>query len=162
MTLPVKRRTVVITDEAGNPIDSANPLPVDATLEVGDLEIGAVELKDGSSDNRATVDSAGVQSVKEAANVAGTPTHAADITVDATAGGVTLLAANAARKAAIIQNTGTATMRVSIGGTPATNTGFQVAAGGVLRIEAPFCPTGAIKAIREGAVSTTAAPFEVA
>lgn len=53
--LPPKKRTVYLVDSDGNPIDGSNPLPVDATLEVGDIEIGAVEIKDGSSDNRQTV-----------------------------------------------------------------------------------------------------------
>lgn len=92
---------------------------------------------------------------------AGTPAHTADVTVDATAGGVTLLAANTNRKAAMIQNTGAANMRVSVGGTPTATNGIQVAPGQVLTLSSPYCPTGAIKAIREGATSTTAAPLEI-
>lgn len=42
-------------------VSAANPLPVDATIETGDIEIGAVEIKDGSSDNRGSVDSSGRQ-----------------------------------------------------------------------------------------------------
>jgi hypothetical protein len=36
----------------------------DVTLDVGDLEIGAVEIKDGSSDNRQAVGSDGAASVR--------------------------------------------------------------------------------------------------
>ena len=39
----------------GEPVSDTNKVPVDATLEVGDIEIGAVEIKDGVSDTRATV-----------------------------------------------------------------------------------------------------------
>lgn len=91
----------------------------------------------------------------------GTPTHTADITVDSTAGGVTLLAANANRKMAIIQNTGTNPMRVSVGGTPTASNGIQLQGGDSLNISAPYIPTGAIKAIREGASNTTAAVLEI-
>lgn len=49
----------MIKDAAGNPIDASNPLPVSATLNVGDIEIGAVELKDGDSDQRAAINSDG-------------------------------------------------------------------------------------------------------
>lgn len=37
------------------PVSDTNPLPVKATLETGDIEIGAVEIKNGTSDIRATV-----------------------------------------------------------------------------------------------------------
>lgn len=97
----------------------------------------------------------------ESLNVAGTATHTADATVDSTAGGVTLLALNANRKGAIIQNTGTANIRVSVGGTPTTSTGIQLAAGASLTLAAPFCPTAAVKAIREGGTSSTAAVMEI-
>jgi hypothetical protein len=38
------------------PVSSANPLPVSATVNVGDIEIGAVEIKNSTDDTRATVD----------------------------------------------------------------------------------------------------------
>lgn len=95
-------------------------------------------------------------------STAGTPTHTADITVDATAGGVTLLASNANRKSAVIQNVGAANIRVSVGGTPTTTNGIQLAPGQTLALSMPYIPTGAIKAIREGGSSSTAAVLEVA
>lgn len=44
MGLPAKKRTVVLADEDGQAFNAANPLPVDATLEVGDIQIGNVGL----------------------------------------------------------------------------------------------------------------------
>lgn len=85
----------------------------------------------------------------------------ADITVDNTAGGVQLLAANADRKAAIIQNTGGENIRVGIGTTPTAATGIQLAPGQVLHLSMPYCPTEQIKGIQEGASSSTAAVIEI-
>ena len=48
---------VHLNDKLGAPIQASNPLPV--SLSGGDIEIGAVEIKNGSSDQRATVDTAG-------------------------------------------------------------------------------------------------------
>lgn len=59
MSLPPKKRTVYIVDENGDVINGGNPLPVDATLVVSDLEIGAVEIKDGDSDTRMDVEADG-------------------------------------------------------------------------------------------------------
>lgn len=48
-----------LADSSGTPIDSSNPLPVSlsagVTLDAGDLEIGAVEIKNGTDDTRAVV-----------------------------------------------------------------------------------------------------------
>ncbi len=61
---------VHLVDEVGNKIDASNPL--DATLAVaGDIQIGAVELKNGSSDQRATVDASGQLAVLAQPNVVG-------------------------------------------------------------------------------------------
>jgi hypothetical protein len=88
----------------------------------------------------------------------GTPAAQDDVAVDNTAGGVTVLAAAAQRKSALIQNTGAANMRVTYDGTAPTAThGFQLAPGATMRLSGPYCPTAAVLAIREGAVSTTAA-----
>ena len=53
--------TGIIKDGSGNPYSSTNKLPVEATLEIGDIEIGAVELKDGDSDTRADIESDGTK-----------------------------------------------------------------------------------------------------
>lgn len=85
-----------------------------------------------------------------------------DVTVDATAGGVTLLAANPQRKTALIINTGANPMRVTTDGSNPTAThGKLVAAGSALALSAPFCPTNVVKAIQQGASSTTANASEV-
>lgn len=44
-------------------VSQDNPLPVSATLDVGDINIGAVEIQDASSGNRAAVDASGRLSV---------------------------------------------------------------------------------------------------
>jgi len=92
---------------------------------------------------------------------AGVVTQPADVTVDATASGVVLLAANATRKSFTVENTGAANIRVRIDGDPTTTRGIQLAPGQSYSGSMPFCPQGAIKAIREGAVSSTAAVLEV-
>lgn len=97
----------------------------------------------------------------EAAEGSGTVTSYADVTVDATAGGVQLLPANAARTLVTIQNTGAANMRVRAGADPTPTTGFQVAPGQTISFTPPEA-TLVIKAIREGGTNTTAAVSEVA
>lgn len=47
----------------GEPISTTNPLPT--SIDGGDIELGAVEIKDGSSDQRATVNAQGEQLVKD-------------------------------------------------------------------------------------------------
>jgi len=50
------KKETSLLDENGSPITDSNPLPVKAELEVGDIEIGAVEIKDGHSDTRLDVE----------------------------------------------------------------------------------------------------------
>jgi hypothetical protein len=45
----------------GQLVSAANPLPVDAHLEVGDIKIGAVEIQDLSADTRASVEARGAK-----------------------------------------------------------------------------------------------------
>lgn len=93
---------------------------------------------------------------------AGTAADSDDIAVDNTAGGVTILAANANRKSAMIQNVGSANMRVTTDDSAPTAThGKQVGPGDSLVLSQPNCPTAAVKAIREGASDTTASVSEV-
>ena len=47
---------VYLVDEEGNPISLTNPLDVTASFTGGDIEIGSVEIKDGTTDTRAVVD----------------------------------------------------------------------------------------------------------
>lgn len=57
---------VIFVDAEGNIIGPNNPLPTTTTVTIsGDLEIGAVELKDGSTNNRAIIDSSGNLYVKD-------------------------------------------------------------------------------------------------
>ena len=51
----------VIKDGDGNPFSSGNRLPVDVELSSGDIQIGAVELKDGDTDTRADIESDGTK-----------------------------------------------------------------------------------------------------
>jgi hypothetical protein len=184
--------------------------PIDLTA--GDIEIGAVELKDATTDTRAVIGTSGTidegdnalavkdpavglvadgavvtdangtlsaklrglvkiladvwNSVTHTLNVSvyafsnpGVMTNSDDIVVDATAGGVAVLAANANRKAAIVQNVGAANGR--LGTTVATNKGIQLAPGQLVVLEAPWPVQAALKAIRESATSTTFAVAEI-
>jgi hypothetical protein len=142
-------------------IESACPV-TEVTLDTSDLEIGAVEIKSGltGDDTRAAVDAS--NNLAASPSTPGTASDAADIAVDATAGGVTLLAANTDRKGAIIQNVGTANMRVTYSGNAPTPTrGHQLAPGQMLTLAMPYCPTAVVLGIREGASSTSASVSEI-
>lgn len=79
-----------------------------------------------------------------------TSTHTADNTV--TNASETILAANTARKGFIIENVSANNVRVNLAGATATTTnGLRLAENQVLTMLDPFCPKGAITAIREGA-----------
>lgn len=85
-----------------------------------------------------------------------------DVAVDGTTGGVTLLAANQARKSALITNTGAYSMRVTTDGSAPTAThGKLVAPGASLLMTGQYCPTAVVKAIRATSSSTTANASEV-
>lgn len=85
-----------------------------------------------------------------------------DIVVDATAGGVVLLAANPHRKSALIINVGTENMRVTTDGSAPTSThGKRVSVGASLALSSLYCPTSVVKAICEGAINTAANASEV-
>ena len=83
----------------------------------------------------------------------GTLANGAQTTVDNTAGGVQIIAANANRTALIVQNVGTANMRVGVTGVTAT-TGVRLTPGQIW--EPQVAPSNAVFAIREGATNTTA------
>lgn len=88
----------------------------------------------------------------------GTLNNGAETAVAAVA--IQVLAANANRNKMIIQNTGAASVRVGATGVTAT-TGMRLAAGTTLVMDNPECPTNAIFAIREGAVSSIVLAQEV-
>lgn len=175
---------VIYLDENGTPVEAGvnNPLPVDATLVVSDIEIGAVEIKDGTANTRATVlpgNTAGVGDnalVVADANVlaelvavlaalngggaAGTPVQSPDQVV--TSPEASILAANAARVSALIQNVGSANIRVTVDGSAATAThGHQLLPGQVLSISGPKPSRTAIHAIREGATDSAVSVSQV-
>lgn len=91
----------------------------------------------------------------------GTPNFTTDVAVDNTATGVEVLAAAATRKRLIVQNTGANPVRFSIGSNPTATHGLRLAAGESRAFDAPFCPTGAVRAIREGGSNSTVACCEI-
>lgn len=96
-------------------------------------------------------------SVSAAPRETGTLANGAETAVAAAA--VSILAANANRRSALIQNTGAANIRVGITGVTAT-TGIRLVPGGILELAMPYIVTNAIFAIREGAISSTAFAME--
>ena len=56
---------VALKDASGNPISSTNPLHVQAELEVSDIEIGAVEIKDHDSETRVDVNTLHLETFKD-------------------------------------------------------------------------------------------------
>lgn len=109
-------------------VSEDNPLPVTATVDVGDVEIGAVEIKDATAATRATV-----KATPAAAGDAGLVTRAAPETaatatlanVAGSASAVTLIAANTARLGTYIHNDSTAVLYVKYGA-DASATSFTV------------------------------------
>lgn len=73
---------------------------------------------------------------------------------------VSVAAANALRRAIILQNVGLANVRVGTTGVT-TTTGFRLVPGQIVILEHPYVPTNAIFAIREGAVSSTVLAQEI-
>lgn len=73
---------------------------------------------------------------------------------------VSVLAANANRKTAIIQNVGNQTVRVGVAGVTAT-TGIQLTAGATLILGPPYIVTSQIFAIREGGADSTVFAAEI-
>lgn len=88
----------------------------------------------------------------------GTLANGAETAVAAAA--VQVAAANANRKAILVQNVGTANVRVGVSGVT-TTTGFRLVPGQIVILEMPFVPTQAIFAIREGATSSTVLAQEI-
>lgn len=100
------------------------------------------------------------------AGSAGTATVSADITVDATAGGVALLAGNTGRKGFIISNAAAAgvAVRIRIGADPSTTQGVRLDGGQTwtfLSDSVVGVPTGQVKAIREGGTSAAVSVTEL-
>lgn len=75
------------------------------------------------------------------------------------AGTVSILASNANRRSATVQNVGLATVRIGVSGVT-TTTGYQLVAGSTLILEMPYVPTQELFMIREGAVNGTVLVME--
>lgn len=73
---------------------------------------------------------------------------------------VQILASNSSAKRRIIQNVGNADIRIGVSGVTST-TGLLLTSNGTLILEEPYLYTGAIYAIRSGAVSSTAFAQEI-
>lgn len=85
-----------------------------------------------------------------------------DVVVDATVGGVILLATNPNRKSALIINTGANAMRITTDGSnPSPTHGKLILSGAGLSLSSPYCPIEEIRAIQAGAAGTTANASEV-
>lgn len=111
----------------GEIVSSSNPLPVDATIEVGDVQIGAVEIKNSTDDTRATVGSNGlyvdVQSTKA-------PSTAYNGTFTVPTGTSTAIASSQAVQSVTVKSLSTNTVAIYVGasGTTVAN-GFELLPG---------------------------------
>lgn len=101
----------------GADVSDSNPLPVSATVEVGDVQIGAVEIKNSTDDTRATVGDNGLY-VDVRSSVL--PSTSAVTSVSDTASSTTLLSANASRRAGFIVNDSSAPLYLKYGTTAST------------------------------------------
>jgi len=148
--------TGIIKDGSGNPYSSTNKLPVEATLEIGDIEIGAVELKDGDSDTRADIesdgtknalfvqandDSMGTQKIKNAKESSASSNT--KVTVGNTP--TTVIASNSDRRFVVIVNDSDEDVYLNLSATAVINEGIRINANGGSYIEDIY--TGAISGI---------------
>lgn len=132
------------------------------TIDAGDVQIGAVELKDQTGSARATVTAGGELLVTATDTIPVVDTPAA-VTIDNIADNdvstvETIIAANADRKAFLVQNIeadGGQVARVTWDGVDATATlGAQLRPGASLYMETPFCGVAAVKAVAESGTVT--------
>lgn len=136
--------------------DGGSSLTVDGEVALSAATLSALETIELGATTLAALETISV------AATSSTPTENDDITVDNTAGGVTLLSANANRKGALIQNTGSFDMRVTYdGSTPSTTHGKILIPGATMRLEMPYVPTAAVKAIRVTSNTTASAEERV-
>lgn len=136
--------------------DSGNPIPVSGTVTITDGS-GPVTV-DGTVAVTQSTSPWVVSGTVTATNSGGTLANGAETAVGAAA--VQVLAANASRKKLIVQNTGIGDVRIGVSGVTAT-TGVKLIRNGSLLLDMPDCPTQAIFAIRDGAVSSTVLAQEV-
>lgn len=130
-------------------VSEDNPLPVTATVDVGDVEIGAVEIKDGTGATRAAVlttapAAADPGLVTRPIDVAGT---AVLTSVASSASTVVLKAANTARRGLSVFNDSTAALYLAFAATASTSA-FTVKIGAGSHYEMPTpVYTGAVSGI---------------
>lgn len=161
---------VEIKNDVGNPVpvtgtvtitDGSGPVTVDGTVTAnqgtspwvvsGTVNIGTmpeVEIKNDSGNPIPVTTDV----------VTGTLSNGAETSVAGSA--VQVLAANSSRRKLIVQNTGIGNVRIGVTGVAAT-TGFRLTPSGTAVFDMPNCPTQAIFAIREGAVSSTVLAQEI-
>ena len=138
-------------------------MPLEQNIAVVDGDVIAADAPtvlgagtDGTNARTVEVDVNRRLSIKD--TTTGTLANGAETAVAGAA--VSILAANANRKAAIIQNTGIQNIRVGVAGV--TNvTGLRVTPGSVVILESPYAVTQELFAIREGAVNSTAFAMEI-
>lgn len=129
-TLPVNMQMAVqcfwdTTANSGSggwvPVSGAGAPASGAVITTGDIEIGAVELKNASTDDRASINASGELLVRIAAPSTGTISSVAD-----SATSVTVLASNASRKGAVFFNDSSSVLYLALSNTTASTTVYTV------------------------------------
>lgn len=128
---------------------STGALKTNATFG-GDIEVGAVELKDGGSDTRAAVQAAAAANT-DVGVVTETKTRRASTAtlsnINDTASSTSLLASTATRKGVMVTNDSTSDLYLKYGATAsATSFTVKIAAGGYWEMPEPIF-TGALDGI---------------
>lgn len=114
------------TDQSGISLKKINKLLYEGIrIDAGDINIGAVEIKNGTSDQRAVVNSAGSLQVKDLQTPLSTSSNAA---VQTAAGTIATLAEN---QRLTIENLGTTSIKVKFGASAATGSYNFILAGGI-------------------------------
>jgi hypothetical protein len=131
-------------------VSEDNPLPVTATVDVGDVEIGAVEIKDGTAATRAAVLTT-VPTVADPGLVTRSiETRAATAVITSVAGSLTtgvLKAANTSRLGLTVFNDSTANLYLAFAASATTSAyTVKIGAGGYWEMPRP-CYTGAVSGI---------------
>lgn len=132
-----------------------------AADQVGGVYVERAKVVFGPDNSFSDVSATNPLPVDDQSGVGTLSANAAAITVDATSGGVILLAANASRWSFVIQNVGSASIMVGKSGVTATSGLVQLDPGGVWAEEGKFCPKDEIRAIRIGSVSGSARAVEI-
>lgn len=149
--------------------DSGSPVPVNGTVaatQSGTWTTGRTWDTGFATDQ---VDASGSVVALDATTLAaletittvfqtGTLTNGAQVST-AGAGQVSILALNANRKTATVQNVSVATVRIGVTGVT-TTTGYRLQPGDVLVLRMPYVPTQELFMIREGAVNGTVCVVE--